>query len=107
MAEYQAFDYGELLDLLYPEIEAEDPDERERVQTEALRSLLNGGYNAAVDRYEGKASEVVGVMREWLGAFNAGEFHGYEGPLFQGLAEIEHDWTFVKYFMVLIEYLWD
>jgi hypothetical protein len=29
-------------------------------------------------------------MRDWLDAFNAGELHGHEGPLFQGLAEIEH-----------------
>jgi hypothetical protein len=32
MAKYQAFDYGELLNLLCLEIEAEDPDERERIQ---------------------------------------------------------------------------
>jgi hypothetical protein len=107
MAEYQAFDYGELLDLLCPEIATEDPDERERLQIEALRSLLNRGYNASVDRFEGKAAEVVDIIRDWLDAFNAGEFHGHEGPLFQGLAEIEHAWTFVKYFVMLIECLWD
>ena len=44
---------------------------------------------------------------DWLDAFNAGDFHGYEGPLFQGLAEIERDWPFVKYFVVPIECLWD
>jgi hypothetical protein len=90
MAEYEAVDYAELLDPLCPEIEAEDPDERKRLQIEALRSLLNGGYGASVDRYQGKASEVVGVMRDWLGAFNAGEVYGYERTLFQGLAGIDH-----------------
>jgi hypothetical protein len=55
----------------------------------------------------GVVHPVAKMHADWLDAFNAGDFHGYEGPLFQGLAEIERDWPFVKYFVVLIECLWD
>ena len=100
--EFEAFDFTELLDALLPDLEG---TEEERVKL--FRKTLNAFH---LEEERPKESWVP-VMRKWLAAFTEeidDEDHepDYATPLFRGLAQIEHDWTFAKYFSILIENMW-
>jgi hypothetical protein len=96
------YDYGQLLDRLIPEKVGD-----EEGQISALNDILIREYHIETDEYIGESEGIIVLMRDFLdGLLVPLEEHDHTYPLFLGLSEIENDWTFVKFFMVLIEHMW-
>lgn len=93
-------DYGQLLDLLVPEKVGD-----EEGQISALNDKVWKDYDG--DAFVGDGKRYVSAMRGFLeGLLPELEGLDYVYPLFRGLSEIEDDWTFVKFFMLLIRHMW-
>lgn len=92
---FEGFDFAELLDTLMPNFEG--------TEEEHLK-LFHKTLNAFHLEEERPKATWVPIMREWLDVFVEGD--DYAMPLYQGMAKIEDDWTFAKYFSILISYMW-
>ena len=112
MTTFEGYDFGELLDALG--IGASSTTERGCIEDEdriaALRDMLDRNYSAANpdDCFASEGHNAIQDMREWLDAFNevAEKTPDHAEPLFVGLAEVGHDWTFARYFCLLMAWMW-
>ena len=106
MTTFEGYDFGELLDALNIGDSADEDEDR----IIALRDMLDRNYSTYEpdDAFASQGAAAIATMREWLAAFNeAAEGRpDYADPLFVGLAEVGHDWTFARYFCLLMAGMW-
>ena len=106
MTTFEGCDFGELLDALG----IGDSLDRDEDRIADLRDMLDRSYGPVYPytAFTSQGAEAIQDMREWLATFNeAAEGRpDHADTLFAGLAEIEHDWTFARYFCVLMVFMW-
>lgn len=101
-------DPSEVLNYYFPNID--DP----YLQKTCLEKMLSGLVDCRTDsNLTPEGDKFAEELREWVAgladaasAHEEGDAPEHEYPLFAGLAAIEHNWTFLKFFIVLLDYLW-
>lgn len=93
---FDGWDFTELLDVLLPDFKGTEEEHLKLFE----KTLFNPRDLENID----PLAAWLPIMRKWLNAFREGDDCAM--PLYKGLAQIEHDWTFAKYFVILIKYMW-
>jgi hypothetical protein len=93
---FDGWDFTELLDVLLPDFKGTEEEHLKLFK----KTLFNPRDLENIDPY----TTWLPIMRKWLNVFTKGDDCAM--ALYKGLAKIEDDWTFAKYFSILISYMW-
>ena len=95
MSKFNGFDWTEIGE--YWNLYKEDDDVEE--DAEKIRDFLQNNYK--------NNKEIINDAREFIQAvIDCGEDYFEKVEIFKGLLNIKHDETFLKYFCILLEYMW-
>lgn len=96
MSEFHGFDWVELAE--HWGIDMTQDEDVIYIRTE---HIIEKGM---IESWDNKQSQIATDVRNFLERLS--EYGSYEQPIWKGLLEVEHDWTFLSFAKLLLRNMW-